>query len=197
MLRLTEPLVLLLLIVIPVEAQTVADVARSERARQARLHAAQVYTGKGSATENVSAGKAAPAPSANATPAQGAPVATAPAGTPAAPPTPSTTETPKPVAAPPVAPAVPKISDPSIKWNETLAKLRTKIPELESQERTLQLEVNQLTNQFFAPVSDQVSRDQAQSRLGETQNRLTAVRTELEQTKKTLNDLQVQGPPKQ
>ena len=59
-----------------------------------------------------------------------------------------------------------------------------------------QLQVNQLTNQFFAPVADQNSKDQAQARLGEAQNRLTAVQAELDQTKKTLDAMQLQGPPK-
>jgi hypothetical protein len=96
-------------------------------------------------------------------------------------------------------PAVPKppAPDPRIKWNDDLAKLRAKVQELEDRERTLQLQVNQLTNQFFAPVSDQNSKDLAQARLGETQNSLMAVRTELEQTRKTLADMQIQGPPKQ
>jgi hypothetical protein len=193
MLRIAKPLALLFLVIVPIEAQTVADVARSERARQARLRAAQVYSGKGSSTENVAPRTAAPAVAAPAAAAVPAPAQ--PAAPPAAPPVASPAPAAKP-AAPAAAPAVPTIPDPASKWNEALAKLRARIPELESQERTLQLQVNQLTNDFFAPISDQVSRDQAQSRLGETQNRLSAVRMELEQTKKALNDMQVQGPPK-
>jgi hypothetical protein len=83
-----------------------------------------------------------------------------------------------------------------MKWNEDVAKLRAKVQELEDRERALQLQVNQLTDQFFAPVTDQNSKDQAQVRLGETQNSLMAVRTELEQTRKTLAAMQLQGPPK-
>jgi outer membrane protein TolC len=78
-----------------------------------------------------------------------------------------------------------------------MGKLRVKVQELQDQERALQLQVNQLTSQFLAPVSDQTSRDQAQARIGETQNRLTAVRAELDQAKKTLDAMQLQGPPKQ
>ena len=189
MLRIAKPLALLFLVIVPVEAQTVADVARSERARHARLRAAQVYSGKGTSTENVTPRTAAPAAAVNPAPAQ-------PAAPPAAAPVASPAPAAKP-AAPAAAPAVPTTPDPAAKWNEALAKLRARIPDLESQERTLQLQVNQLTNDFFAPISDQGSRDQAQSRLGETQNRLSAVRLELEQTKKVLNDMQVQGPPKQ
>lgn len=83
------------------------------------------------------------------------------------------------------------------KWNEEVNRLRTKIQGLEDQERSLQLQVNQLTKQFFAPVSDQSSQNQAQASLGETQNKLTAVRAELDETKKALAAMQVQGPPKQ
>jgi hypothetical protein len=102
----------------------------------------------------------------------------------------------KPVAIPPT-PAASALSDPVAKWNGEMGKLRAKIQDLVDQERSLQLQVNQLTNQFFAPVSDQASRDQAQASLGQTQNRLMAVRAELEQSKKTLDAMQLQGPPKQ
>jgi outer membrane protein TolC len=87
------------------------------------------------------------------------------------------------------------VEDPAVKWQAETARLRKKIQDLEDQERTLQLQVTQLTNQFFAPVSDQTSRDQAQAQLGETQSKLTAVRADLDQTKKTLDALQLQGPP--
>jgi hypothetical protein len=177
-----KPLVLLLLLTVPIQAQTLADVARRERARQARLHGGQVYSGKGTKIESVPPGTVPEIPAAT-TPA--APGAAAPA--PAAP---------KPPAPPAAAPAVPRPADPAVQWNADVAKLRARIPELEEQERALQLQVNQITNQLFAPVSDQVTKDQAQARLGETQNKLTAVRTELEETKKTLDQMQVQGPPK-
>ncbi len=78
-----------------------------------------------------------------------------------------------------------------------MAKLRAKIPELEDQERTLQLQVNEFTNQLLAPVSDQNAKDEAQTKIGETQSKLNAVRAELDLTKKTLDEMQAQGPPKQ
>src|SRR5262245_46862963 len=80
MLRIMKSLSLVLLMTVPLQAQTLADAAREERARQARIRSAHLYQGKGTRTETT-------------TP----PVA--PAGTPAAP-----AVTP---AAPAVAPAAP------------------------------------------------------------------------------------------
>jgi hypothetical protein len=76
-----------------------------------------------------------------------------------------------------------------------MATLRARILQLQDQENTLQLEINELTNQVFAPVSDQASRDQALANVGQAQNRLSAVRTELDQARKNLDEMNVQGPP--
>ena len=46
------------------------------------------------------------------------------------------------------------------------------------------------------PVVDPAAKDQAQTRLGETQQKLTATRMELELTKKSLDEMLLQGPPK-
>lgn len=166
-----KPLILLLLLAVSVQAQTLADAARKERARQATIRSSQVITGKGTQTQSTATPSAAPAKVAPKEP----PKAVTPI--------------------PPPAPVV--VADPAAKWNAEVNRLRMKIQELEDRERTLQLQVNQLTNQIFAPVTDQNSRDQAQARLGEAQNSLTAVRAELDQTKKTLDAMQLQGPPKQ
>ena len=184
-----KPLIFLLLLTVPLQAQTLADAAKKERARQASLRSKQVYEGKGGQT--VAAIPAAPGtPATTAAPAAAAPGAAAPVA-PAVP-----KETPKPAATAAPAPA-PKPPDPAVKYAADQAKLRSKILELEDQERSLQLQVNQITNQLFAPVTDQNTRDQAQARLGEAQNKLTAVRKELDLTRKTLETLLAQGPPKQ
>ena len=176
-------LILVLLLAVPVQAQTLADAARKERARQAHVRSTQVITGRGTQAQSTGT------PPADQTTPPGA-------AAPAAPTKEAPKEAPKPAAAPipPLAPV--PVADPAVKWNAEVSRLRMKVQELEDQERTLQLQVNQLTNQFFAPVSDQSSRDQAQARLGETQNSLTSVRAELDQTKKTLDAMQLQGPPK-
>jgi len=50
---------------------------------------------------------------------------------------------------------------------------------------------------MLAPVSDQNAKDEAQTQIGATQSKLNAVRGELDLTKKTLDEMQAQGPPKQ
>jgi hypothetical protein len=187
-----KALMLLLVLAVTVQAQTVADIARRERARQARIRSSQVITGKGTQTQTKGAQPAQTTPPA----APAAATRASNAGTPAAAPKEAAKEAQKPAGAAGRGPA-PVAADPTAKWNEEVSKLRAKIQGLEDQERTLQLLVNQLTNQFFAPVTDQNSKDQAQARLGEAQNNLTAVRAELDLTKRTLDAMQLQGPPKQ
>lgn len=75
-------------------------------------------------------------------------------------------------------------------------KLRAKVRQLQDQEAALQLQVNQLTAQFTAPVIDENTKNQIQTRIGETQSKLNAVRTELDQSKKALDAMTLQGPPK-
>ena len=81
--------------------------------------------------------------------------------------------------------------------NAEIAKLQVRILDLENQERTLQLQVNQFTNQMLAPVTDQNAKDEAQTQIGAAQSKLNAVRAEMDVTKKTLVEVQTQGPPKQ
>jgi hypothetical protein len=96
------------------------------------------------------------------------------------------------------APVTPVTSvDPAQRYREDLEKIRARVRELQDQETALQLQVNQLTNQLFAPVTDQSTRDQAQARLGEVQSRLTLLRGELAQGQRTLADMVAQGPPRE
>ena len=172
---------------ITVQAQTVADVARKERDRRAQLRSDRVLTFESVQPNAPPVEPANPPanPKERDTPPPPGPEAavSAPAEAP-------------PKLAPPPPPPAPVV-DAAAKWNEEMNRARGKVQELQRQEVALQLQINQLTNQFFAPVSDQASRDQAQARLGETQNQLTAVRVELDKAKKTLDTMQLQGPPKQ
>jgi type IV secretory pathway VirB10-like protein len=179
MLRAMKSLAVILLLTVPLQAQTLADAARKERARQAQLRSLHVYQGKGTRTETTTP------PAATAVPA--APAATAPA--PAAP----KPEPPKPAAPPAPSPT----PNPAAQRNAEIAKLQAKMLELENQERALQLQVNQLTNQLLAPISDQNANNEAQAQIGVAQSKLTAVRTELDLTKKTLGEMQSQGTVKQ
>ena len=86
--------------------------------------------------------------------------------------------------------------DPVKEYNDQLQKLRVKVQTLMDDESATQLQLNELTNQINAPVVDQATKDQAVARLGDARQKLAAVRTELDQTRKTLETLQLQGPPK-
>jgi len=154
---------------ITVQAQTLADIARRERARRAQVNSRVV-------TSVVSV----PVPESK--PAAPAAAETKPVD-------------PKANAAKPAAPAPPAV-DPVKEWTERTDKVRKRVQELQDQETALQLQINELTNQLFAPVIDQDTKNQVQTRLGEVQNQLTATRAELDQTKRTLDAMNQQGPPK-
>jgi heme exporter protein D len=191
-----KPLIVMLLLAVSVQAQTLADVARQERARQARLRPARVITGTGAP---------APAPAAvGAKPADAKPGTEAKAATDAKPATTDGKPAPDAKPAPPAATAVqpaapppPPKPDPLLEYNAQLDKLRASLRELQDQETSLQLQLNQLTNQVFATITDPATQQQAQTRLGETQQKLSGVRSELEQTRRALDALIAQGPPKQ
>jgi len=97
-------------------------------------------------------------------------------------------ELPKPQPAPP--------PDPIQIWNSELDKLRARIRALQDQETALQLQQNEIRNQVYAPVTDPATQEQAQARLGQNQQQLAAVRTDLDQARKSLDDMLLQGPPK-
>jgi hypothetical protein len=175
-----KPVIVMLLLITSVEAQTLADVARQERQRQARLR---------STTRLVVVESSAPAapPADPAQPAAGG-----------AKPEEGRTEQPStPATAKPAPPPAPPRPDPAAEFNAQMDKLRARLRELQDQESSLQLQVSQITNQVFATITDPMTQQDAQTRLGETQQKLTGVRQELEQTRRALDQLQAQGPPRQ
>ena len=162
-----KPLILILLTAVWANAQTLVDLARQERARQAQIRNTRIYTNKDIKTtpqksEEVTTPESAP----EVPPAQPAP---APAE---------------------VAP------DPALKWNEDMDKLRTKVRGLLDQETSAQLEINQLTNKFFAPVSSQSERAKVQSDLEVAQKQLSALRDDLKKNRADLEQRELQGPPR-
>ena len=185
-------LILILFVAMSAEAQTLADYARQERLRHAQVQNRRVYTNDDARGLTVpEAPKPAAAPAASAASAAAAPATTAPAAG-AAPVGPA-------AAAPGARPAAPQAKpvDPAQKFREEVEKMRAKIRELQDQETALQLQVNRLTNEFFAPVTDEATRSQAQTQLGDAQNRLTALRGELERTRRTLAAMEAQGPARE
>jgi hypothetical protein len=172
-----KPLILMLLFVISAGAQSLPEVARQERDRQARQKPVAIFISeKGSSTMM--------------TPEQGGGPATAPA--PGAASAPSTE---KQTAAPTVSPAA-KAAEALRKYNDDLSKLRVKVVELQDRETALQLQINDLKNQFLAPLSDSNAQAQAQSKIEQAQIQLTATQNDLADTRRQLQLLEAQGPPR-
>lgn len=156
----------MLLVAVSLEAQSVADVARRERERHARVHPTQVIT----STEST---KVEPPKAAEASKEPSKDVAKDAAKTPA-----------------------PAQVDPVQLWNNQLNQLRAKIRALQDQEMALMLQQNQATNQVYAPVTDPVAQQRALDQVGEIKDKLAALRKDLDESKKTLDAMQLQGPPK-
>jgi len=85
--------------------------------------------------------------------------------------------------------------DPVKAWNDKADQLRKKILSLQEQEPLLQLKQNDLTNQVYATVIDQTTKDQAVVQLGDVQQQLAALRSDLDTAKKTLDEMVLKGPP--
>jgi len=172
-----KPLVVMLLVVVSVQAQSVADAARKERERQSKTKSTRVIISTGTIVE--------PKPTAPA--ADQSKTADAKPGDAKAAPAPSK-EPPKPQAPAPV--------DPVQAWNNQLNQLRAKIRALQDQEMALLLQQNQVTNQVYAPVTDPATQEKALAQLGQVKEQLASVRKDLDEARKALNSLQLQGPPK-
>lgn len=176
MIRLMRPLFVMLLMALVVQAQSIADVARKERERQANLTPSRVIT----SVESVQAAEpaAAEGTEAKAPEEKAAAKETVPQpATPTAEPTPAV--------------------DPLQVWTKQLDQLRARIRSLQDQETALLLQLNQANNQVYAPVTDPATQQRALAQVGEIQQQLAAVRTELEAVRKTLDSVQMQGPAKQ
>ena len=168
----------MLLFVISAQAQTIADVARKERERKAALKSTQVIT-------NDSSKLPSPRPVEPPTPAQakpGQPEVSARVAAAAA------------TAARPVSPPANEAA--AKKYGEDLARLRSKLVQLQDEETTIQLQMNELKNQLFAPVTDTATQSRIQARLEQAQTQLSTVQKDLGDTKKDLQELEKKGPPK-
>jgi hypothetical protein len=162
------------LFAVAVEAQSLPDVARQERERRAGLKPVVVLTPDNLKESATTSSATAPAtgetkPASQATPADDAAAKKAEAA---------------------------KKEDAVKKYNELIATVRIKIVALEDQSTTLQLLINDLRNQFLAPVSDSALQAQAQAKLDQAQIQLTATQRDLAETRRQLQLLEAQGPPK-
>ena len=168
-----KPLILLLLFAVSVEAQTLPEIARKERERQAKVKSVHVFT-------NDDAKTAPSRPAEAATPQQG--TQAKPAETPAA-------------AAKPAEIVV--VPNPRVrKYNEDLARLRARVVQLNDQSTSLQLQLVDLKNQFLAPVTDTITRSQTQTKIEQMQQQLVATESELVETRRAIQVMEAQGPPK-
>ena len=163
----------MLLIAVGASAQnpTVADIARQVRAQKGASKSTRVYT-----TEDIRTTPVAEAEPDKATPA-------APA-----------TETPAPAAE--TAPATTPALDPLQQWLADTEKLRAHIRELMDQELVVQLEINKVTNEVYAPDTNQTARDRALAALDAAQQKLVGVRGQIAKSRLELQALEQQGPPK-
>ena len=80
--------------------------------------------------------------------------------------------------------------------SEELARLKAKVVELQDRETSIQLQMNDFKNQFLAPVTDSNARAQAQAKLEQGQNQLTVVQRDLADTRRAVQVMEAQGPPK-
>jgi hypothetical protein len=142
------------LLAISVQAQSLADLARQERERQAKAHSTIVVKEKG------------PEPASTAGDDK-------------------SKESLKP-------PAV----DPAELWNAKADLLRTKIKELQDQNTALELQQTEQQNLVYAPVVDPAVKDEAQASLNLTMQQLAKGREDLDTSKKELDAMMAEGPPK-
>lgn len=149
-----KPLLMMLLLATSVQAQSLADVARQERERQAQVKSTVVIKEAGPPV-----------------PADGKPNDVPKANLPAEP-------------------------DAAALWNARTDELRNRIKDLQEQETALQLQQTNLRDQVYAPVVDPVAKDQAQADLTQNIQQLAKVREDLDLTKKDLDTMLAEGPPK-
>jgi regulator of replication initiation timing len=93
------------------------------------------------------------------------------------------------------APEAPK-EDPVQKWLAETEKLRAQLRQLMDQESATQLEINQITNRIYTPVTSVPERDRAQNELGIAQVRLQALRDQITKARAELLAREQEGPPR-
>ena len=79
---------------------------------------------------------------------------------------------------------------------EEMQKLRIRVRALEGQETSLKLLIIDVTNQVYAPLTDQTAHNEALAKLGETQVKLSEVQKELTQARSNLQELEIKAAAK-
>jgi hypothetical protein len=173
---------LLLVLAVSVQAQSIADAARKEKERRAKLQPAQVITVDNSKVE-------APTPKTEETKAADAKAADAKAATP------DSTK----AGTPGFGKELPKTQvppDPVKIWNDRVAAIRARIQGLQDQAVAIQLQQNEATNQVYAVITYPATQERAQAQLAQIQQQAAMIRASLEEEKRTLDAMLLAGPPK-
>ncbi len=79
--------------------------------------------------------------------------------------------------------------DPFAVRDENIRKMREKIMGLEDQVTAMKLQINDFTNQVYAPVTTMIEKNEAQANLGKAQGELLDLETELSHRRDDLQDL--------
>jgi hypothetical protein len=177
-----KPLVLILFVAASSQAQNVADAARQERARQAQSKSTRVFSDAN--THVLRSTAPAPAPVSpttvpKVTAAAAAKGANAPGVAGAA------VKAAETAAAPKVDPAA-----------EEMQKLRIRVRALEEQETSLKLQITDYTNQVYALQTDAASHNEALTKLGETQAKLSDVQKDLADARSSLQQSEIKAAAK-
>jgi len=172
-----KPLILILLVSVTAEAQNLADAARQERARQAQYKSTRVFSDANAhLLKPITPAEPLLVPVAGSKDllTKNSPAASAALNAAAA-------------------PVGPPASDPIL---EEMQKLRIRVRALEDQETSLKLQITDITNQVYAPLSDSGTHNEALTKLGETQAKLADVQRELGQARISLQQLEIQASAK-
>jgi hypothetical protein len=179
-----KPLILMLLLAISANAQSITDVARRERERKANTKPTAVLT------TNTAGVPERPQPEVKSSDAKPEDIKPATVPAPAAP---------AKVAeqALKVAEQAVKVEDEALKrYNEELSRARAHVIELQDRQLALQLHFQDLKNTFLAPVTDPSARDNAQAQMTDTQVQIQENLRELAEAQRQVEVLVAQGPPK-
>jgi DNA polymerase III gamma/tau subunit len=175
MLAFTKVLLVVLLTAVSVQAQSVAEAARKERERQANAHSTHVITST----------KATPVEESKKTPVAAEPSAPA-----------ETKNVSADASRQSAKPQPPSSADPVQAWNNRLAELRAKVQDLQDHEIALELQENQAINQVYAPVTDPATQERALAHVAEIRQQRASTRKNLDDARRALQTMQLEGPPK-
>ena len=165
------------------EAQSLADLARRERARRDRASVArQAVAGRIFTNSHLRSAppSAEPGATTEAEPPDGVDAAVAVEGT---------------EMAPPDQPAVPTPEEVRAAWELAVGEQQAVVQDLEDQEVRQQLEITRIRNVFLAPVSSAPEKNAAEAQMAVVEAQLAQARIELAEARASLEAVQAEEPP--